>query len=60
MDYFLNPKTARNRLFEEYKKYGSFTVAVDFDDTVYDFDKKDRTYENVIELLKELRSLNCF
>jgi len=60
MDFYLNPENSRNRLMEEYKNYGSLVVAFDFDDTVYDFHKKGRIYNDVIVLIKKLKLLNCY
>lgn len=60
MDFYLNPENSQNRLMEEYRKYGSLVVAFDFDDTVYDFHKKGRLYNDVILLLKKLKKLNCY
>jgi FMN phosphatase YigB (HAD superfamily) len=60
MDFYLDTQNSVNRLLEEYKQYGTIAVAFDFDDTVYDFHKKGRTYDLVIELLRELKSINCY
>ena len=60
MDFYLNPANSSNRLIEEYKKYGTLVVAFDFDDTVYDFHKKGRIYNDVIQLLQELKAMNCY
>lgn len=60
MDYYLKSNNSVNRLIEEYYKYNSLTIAFDFDDTVYDFHKKGRTYQNIINLLRELKSINCY
>ncbi len=60
MDYYLNTENSYNRLVEEYQKYKSIVVAFDFDDTVYDFHKKGRIYKNTIQLLKDLKSINCY
>lgn len=51
MDFYLQSNNSYNRLEEEFKKYGKLIFCVDFDDTIYDFHKKGRTYENVISLL---------
>jgi trehalose-6-phosphatase len=59
MGFYLNPENSFNRLLEEYNQYQSIVVAFDFDDTVYDFHKKGRLYNSVIELLKKLKSINC-
>jgi hydroxymethylpyrimidine pyrophosphatase-like HAD family hydrolase len=60
MDFYLNIENSQNRLIEEYSNYGSLVVAFDFDDTVYDFHKKGRIYNDVITLLKKLKSINCY
>jgi hydroxymethylpyrimidine pyrophosphatase-like HAD family hydrolase len=60
MDFYLNPENSSNRLVDEYNKYGTLVVAFDFDDTVYDFHKKGRIYSDVIQLLQELKSINCY
>ncbi len=51
-DYYLKVANVYNRLLEEYMKYGKLVIACDFDDTLYDFHKKGRSYNNVIELLR--------
>jgi len=60
MDFYLNSENSLNRLLEEYKKYGTLVVAFDFDDTVYDFHGKGRLYGDVIQLLQELKAINCY
>lgn len=60
MDFYLNPENSFNRLLEEYNQHQSIVVAFDFDDTVYDFHKKGRLYNDIIELLKNLKSINCY
>lgn len=60
MDFYLDTQNSTNRLLQEYDRYKTIAVAFDFDDTVYDFHKKGRTYGQVIELLRELKSINCY
>lgn len=52
MDYYLQSNSSYNRLVEEYKKYGKLIFCVDYDDTLYDFHKKGRTYDDMFNLLK--------
>lgn len=52
MDFYLNPRNCYDRLEQEFRKYGKLIFCVDFDDTVYDFHKVGRTYDDVIALLK--------
>jgi hypothetical protein len=60
MDFYLNAENSSNRLIDEYNKYGSLVVAFDFDDTVYDFHKKGRLYNDVVNLLRKLKDINCY
>lgn len=60
MDFYLRAGNSRQRLLEEYNRYGSLVVAFDFDDTVYDFHNKGRSYTDIVELLRMLKSKNCF
>lgn len=59
MDEYLIPNSSFMRLYDEYKLYGSLVIAYDFDNTVYDFHKKGVTYNQVIQLLRELKSIGC-
>ena len=60
MDFYLNSDNSINRLVDEYVEHNSLVIAFDFDDTVYDFHKKGRLYNDVIQLLKTLKSINCY
>lgn len=60
MDKYLNPFSSFERLRDEYKKYGSLIVAVDFDDTLYDFHNTGGSYEQVRQLVRDLKEINCF
>jgi hydroxymethylpyrimidine pyrophosphatase-like HAD family hydrolase len=44
---------------DEYAKYGSLCIGFDFDGTVYDYHKTGAKYDQVIELLRDLKQLNC-
>ena len=59
-DQYLAVNSSFQRLYDEYKKYGSLVIAYDFDNTVYDFHSGGHTYTEVIELLRDLKSLGCF
>ena len=52
MDYYLSEENCYNRLVDEFKKYGKLIFCVDYDDTIFDFHKKGRKYDCVINLLK--------
>jgi len=59
MDEYLIKNSSYERLYEEYKKYGSLVVGVDFDNTVYDYHKTGKSYEMVRQLLRDLVSIGC-
>lgn len=59
IDEYLDLGTSLQRLVNEYKKYGSLCVGFDFDGTVYDYHQTGASYEYVIQLLRDLKSLNC-
>lgn len=47
------------RLCNEYEKYGSLVIGFDFDGTVHDYHHTGAKYDKVIQLLKDLKSINC-
>ena len=59
MDKYLKPNSAYNRLWAEYNKYGSLIVAVDYDDTLFDFHDTGGAYEMVQQLVRDLHSIGC-
>lgn len=58
-DPYLIEEASYNRLYSEYKKYGSLYIGFDFDDTVHDYHKRGSTYHQVIELLRNLKEIGC-
>jgi hypothetical protein len=60
MDKYLKFDSAYDRLWAEYQKYGSLIVAVDFDDTIFDFHGTGESYEQVRQLVRDLHKANCF
>lgn len=59
MDKYLKSNSAYERLWAEYKKYGSLIVAVDYDDTLFDFHGTGGSYEMVQQLVRDLHSIGC-
>jgi hypothetical protein len=58
-DEFLQEGKSGTRLINEYEKYGSLTIGFDFDGTVYDYHETGTTYEQVRQLLRDLKKINC-
>lgn len=59
MDEYLKCGASYLRLKAEYEKHKSLVIGVDFDGTLYDFHKKGHTYDMVIKLVKDLKSIGC-
>lgn len=59
MDEFLTKDASYNRLYLEYKKYGSLYGAFDFDGTIYDYHNTGKSYEQVKQLVRDLYSIGC-
>lgn len=57
IDTFLSTDACVERLLAEYHLHGKLIVAFDFDDTVFDYHGKGRTYERVLELLRRCQKL---
>lgn len=57
MDEYLIPYANFKRLYEEFNKYGSLSIGVDFDGTLYDYHKKGYKHIQVIELVKRAQTL---
>ena len=49
-----------DRLLTEYEKHDRLVVAVDFDDTVFDFHGNGYTFQSVIDLLKRCKALGFY
>lgn len=58
-DEYLQDGKSGTRLINEYEKYGSLAIGFDFDNTVYDFHKTGATYEQVRQLLRDLKEIGC-
>ena len=59
MDEYLIEGKSYQRLYDEYKKYGSLYGAFDFDGTIHDFHKTGASYELVKQLIRDLYSIGC-
>ncbi len=60
MDKYLNKEICYNRLLKEYSEHKSLVVAVDFDGTIYDFHNEGITFEDIINLLNDLKEIGCY
>ena len=57
-DKYLSDHNCYNRLMEEYEKYGSLIIALDFDGTINDYHGEGLTFDKVIYLIKECNKLD--
>lgn len=56
-DPFLTFTPTFNRLVEEYKKYKSLVVALDFDNTIFDYHEKGYEFTQIINLIKKCKEI---
>jgi MoaA/NifB/PqqE/SkfB family radical SAM enzyme len=56
-DFYMNDENCITRLYDEYKKYGSLIIAYDYDNCVYDYYKKGRKFDKVINLIRMCKEL---
>ncbi len=56
-DPYFSTDFAAERLFKEYSLHKKLVVAVDFDDTIFNYHGKDFSYPKVINLLLECQKL---
>jgi len=56
-DPYLNPDYVYSRLSEEYLKHKSLVIALDYDNTIFDYHKKGFIFEKVIKLIKVCNDL---
>jgi hypothetical protein len=59
-DPYLKEKNAVERLLKEYRKHPRLIVAVDFDDTVFDYHGGGDNHERVLQLLRECKKHNFY
>lgn len=56
-DPFMDRGYCVARLMQEYRTHGKLIVALDFDDTVFDFHKKGRRYDRVLDVIRKCQKL---
>jgi hydroxymethylpyrimidine pyrophosphatase-like HAD family hydrolase len=59
-DPFTSTSNIVKRLHKEYKKHPKLIIAVDFDDTVYDFHKRGALHERAINVVKQCAALGFY
>jgi len=60
MDFYLNTENTYSRLYQEYNKYGSLVVAFDFDNTVFDYHNNGWSFDQMVNLLQQLKHIGCY
>ncbi len=59
VDEYLKEGASYERILREYKTHGKLYVGFDFDSTVHDYHNKGESYEQVRQLLRDLKSIGC-
>jgi hypothetical protein len=59
-DPYFDTDVCVDRLMREYHAHGKLIVAVDFDDTVFDFHKSGHSYPEIINLLERCQKLGFY
>ena len=59
MDHFLDDENCIKRLVHEWETYGQLIIAYDYDNTVFDYNKRDIHFVDVPMLLRELKRMGC-
>lgn len=59
-DPFLDFTTCSDRLFKEWEKHKKLIVALDFDDTVYDWRGSGDTHDKVLDLVRSCKALGFY
>lgn len=52
-DPYLYAQPAIDRLTREWRTHGKLIIAVDFDDTIFDYHRQGHTYDAVIQLIRD-------
>ncbi len=60
IDPYTNKLNCISRLYKEYCKHKKLIVAVDFDDTIFDFHRSGYSYDKIIAILKECQELDFY
>lgn len=58
-DRYLDDQQCIDRLLNEWEKHGSLIVALDYDNTVFDFHEKGDAYDHVIALIRKVHKMGC-
>ncbi|MBS7021381.1 MAG: hypothetical protein KH135_05985 [Firmicutes bacterium] len=59
-DYYLSDEHAVLRLAKEWREHKKIIIALDFDNTVYDFHHEGHTYADIFELLRACKEYGCY
>jgi len=60
IDTFYDTKHCVERLYKEWVQHPKLIIACDFDDTIFDFHNRGQTHDDVVDLLKECKSLGFY
>jgi len=59
-DPYFSTDFAAERLFNEYQQHKKLIIAIDYDDSIFDFHKKGYTYPKITEILLKCQELGFY
>jgi len=59
MDFYLQQHNCTQRLIDEWVKYHGLIIALDFDNTIFDYHSDGQTFDQIISLIKECKKYGC-
>lgn len=58
-DRYLDDQQCIDRLVNEWTRYGNLVIAVDFDNTLFDYHSRNDRFDNVISLVRKVHKMGC-
>lgn len=57
---FLDRKNCIDRLLNEWQRYKEIVIAIDFDNTIYDYHHQGLEHDCIIDLIKKCQQVGCW
>lgn len=57
---YLDKQQCIDRLLHEWKRYSDIVIAIDFDNTIYDYHNQGLEHQCIIDLIKKCQQIGCW